>query len=73
MLNISAMTIPENTTIPISKKANTPSLNCWLPRFLYVAAESDDALLVVQYQPDGTPIDGVASNGTGILIEALVY
>ena len=43
------------------------------PRFLYVAAESDDALLVVQYQADGTPVDGMASNGSGILIEALVY
>ena len=43
------------------------------PRFLYVAAESDDALLVVQYRSDGTPVDGLASNGSGILIEALVY
>ena len=30
LLNMSAMTIPENNTIPISKNANTPSLNCWL-------------------------------------------
>ena len=43
------------------------------PRFLYVAADSDDALLVVQYRSDGTAVDGLASNGTGILIEALVY
>ena len=43
------------------------------PRFLYVAAESDDVLLVVQYRSDGTTVDGVASNGSGILIEALVY
>jgi len=43
------------------------------PRFLFVAADSDDALLVIQYKSDGTTVDGMSSNGMGILIEALVY